>query len=373
MKYRQIILKDLMDIYERRDANSSSFKSKIKIKLSKEKYPKYFEARTEFDEAISNLVQSNLIFVKKIPHDTVIDYIYLNIEKVEEIKSLLEIDSISSKRAELLNELDNYDDAILVRFRENIIRRIESHLSIKKFLDSDIIDVIRAVHYLENLNHVVYERNASNFIFNDSKRLTKLREKIDAFYGESNILEKKGILSVKPYLYLKGTGIVIVNNQKIDLKLLNSSIGLPIDKLEDIIFDNVDKVITIENQTTFYDYEDNGLIIYLGGYPTKLQIRALKKITEVCNHFYHFGDIDYGGFMILNNLMEQLGMKVETINMSLETLSANIEFVQKYDDESYEERLKTLLTKPLLKPYYNVIETLIDKKIKLEQESFYNR
>ena len=372
MKYREIILKDLLEIYERRDANSSTFRSKIKIKLNKDKYPKYFDARMEFDEAIASLVEDNLIFVKKIPHDTVVDYIYLNVEKVEEIKSILGINSIKSKREDLLMELEKYDDDILVRFRENIISRIENHLPIKKFLDSDVIDVIKVVHYLENLDHFVYERNASNFIFNDSKRLAKLREKIDAFYEETNVLEKKGILSVKPYLYVKGTGIVIVNNQKIDLKLLNSSIGLPIDKLEDISFDDINKVITIENQTTFYDYEDNGLIVYLGGYPTKPQIKVLKKISEVCTDFYHFGDVDYGGFMILNNLMEQLGLEIETINMSLDTLFNNIEFAQKYDDENYEELLKTLLTKPLLKPYYNVIETLINKKIKLEQESFYN-
>ena len=56
MKYDEILLRDLINIYERRDANSSNFKNSIKIKLTKEKYPKYFENISEYDEAINNLL-----------------------------------------------------------------------------------------------------------------------------------------------------------------------------------------------------------------------------------------------------------------------------------------------------------------------------
>ena len=42
------------------------------------------------------------------------------------------------------------------------------------------------------------------------------------------------------------------------------------------------------------------------------------------------------------------------------------------DEEKYVDKLKTLLTKPRLKKYYDVIEYLIENKVWLEQESFYN-
>ena len=55
MKYDEILLRDLLSIYEKRDANSSGFKTKVKIKFTKDKYPKYFESPLEYDEAIKQL------------------------------------------------------------------------------------------------------------------------------------------------------------------------------------------------------------------------------------------------------------------------------------------------------------------------------
>lgn len=372
MKFDEELLRKLISIYEKRDANSSNFKNSVKIKLTKEKFPKYFESIIEFDEAIKQLEKKGFIVVKKLPHDTVIDYISLNLEKVDEIKQLLGIDGVSVKRNLLLNELNKYDDEIIVKLRNNIIDRINNNKSIKQYLTNEYIDAIKAIHYLENLDHNVYERNASNYIFNDSKRLAKIKTQIESIYGDDNILEKKGIMFVKPYLYIKGEGIITINNQKINLNAVSNSIGIPIDKVDELSFENVYKVTTIENLTTFYDYKSDGLIIYLGGFSSRSQIQVLKKIKEICTNFVHFGDIDYGGFTILNNLMEELNINIKTVNMDLDTLKGNIKCAQSFDDDKYIEKLKSLLCKPLLYEYKDVIQYMIDNKLWLEQESFYN-
>lgn len=372
MNYDEIILKDLISIYEKRDVNSSSFKTKIKIKLTKDKYPKYFSSTIEYDEAIKNLEAKGYIFVKKIPHDTVVDYIYLNLEYVDEIKKLLQVDDVKAKRNLLLEELYKYNDDIIVNLRNEILNKIENNKSIKQYLTNDYLDVIKAIHYLENLDHSIYERNASNYIFNDSKRLAKIRNQIVNIYHDEHIFEKKGIMTNTPYLYVKGEGIIGINSQKIDLSCVCSSIGIPIDDVNALSFENIDKVTTIENLTTFYDYASDGLIIYLGGFSTIPQTQVLKKIKEACSNFYHFGDIDYGGFMILSNLMENLNIKVKTINMDLETLKTNIKYAQSFSSEAYKDKLKSLLVKPSLSFYYDVIKYMIDNEIWLEQESFYN-
>lgn len=372
MKYKEILLKDLMAIYEKRDANSSNFKTKIKIKITKEKYPKYFETPEEYDEAIKQLEKLEYVFVKKVPHDTVVDNISLNLDKIDEIKRLLCIEGISEKRQLLLAELNRYDDDIIVNLKNEIIDRINKNKSIKQYLSNEYIDAIKAVHYLENLDHNVYERNASNYIFNDSKKLAKVKMQIESIYNDENIFEKKGIMSITPYLYVKGEGIIYINSQKIDLKNLANSIGIPIDKVDELSFENISKVTTIENLTTFYDYVSDGLIIYLGGFSTRSQIQVLKKIKEVCKDFYHFGDIDYGGFTILNNLMEELNLDIKAVNMNLNTLINNLKYTQSFDNDKYIDRLKTLLSKPLLKEYFDVIQYMIDNKVWLEQESFYN-
>lgn len=47
-------------------------------------------------------------------------------------------------------------------------------------------------------------------------------------------------------------------------------------------------------------------------------------------------------------------------------------FCQEITDEAYLLKLKSLLKKEKLEPYYDVINYMIDKRIRLEQESFYN-
>lgn len=372
MKYDEILLRDLIKIYENRAAKSSNFKNKIKIKLSLSKYPKYFDNQAGYDDAIKELVNKNYIGIKLFPHDTVIDYIYLNIEKVEEIEENLGITGILDERKKLLKELSNYDDAILLDLKKLILNKIDNKKSIKKYLSIDFLDAIKAVHYIENLDHDVYERNASNHIFNDSKRIAKIKPLIVSIYNDENALEKRGIMSVTPYLYIKGDGIVNINNQTIDLKKLGTSIGLPIDDVNIISFQNIEKVITVENLTTFYDFQFDGLIIYLGGYSTHNQMKILKKVKKITTNFYHFGDIDYGGFTILNNLMENLEIDINAIHMDLKTLENNIKFAQSFSEVTYVNKLKSLLKKPLLEPYYDVIKYMIAKKVWLEQESLYN-
>lgn len=372
MKIDDIILNDLIKIYEKRNANSSNFKTKIKIKLNKEKYPKYFDNRVEFDEAIRRLVDKGYIGTKNLPRDTVIDYIFLQLDKVNEIERYLGIKGVNYKRQKLLEEITKYNDPIIVREKNKILFNIENGKSIKQYLKDEYIDSIKAVHYLENLDHDIYERNASNYIYNDSKKLSKLKSLINGIYESDDIFLEKGIMSVTPYLYIKGEGIVYINKEKIDLALIDNSIGIPIDNAEIIRFENINKVTTIENLTTFHDYKSDGLVIYLGGFSTRNQINVLKKLKEVCAKFYHFGDIDFGGFTILLNLMDSLNMHITAINMDVDTLKTNITFAQPIMDDEYIYKLKTLLTKQELKEHYEVIEYLIKHRVWLEQESFYN-
>lgn len=372
-KIEKDILLDLVNIYERRAQNSSTFRNKVAITINKEKYPKYFVSPSEYDEAIKSLEKNSFIKIKYLPHDTVIKEILLNLDKVIEIEELLGVKSTNVLLANILELLAKYDDAILVKLKEDIMNRQASNKSIKQFLKPEYLEAINAVHYFESLDHDVYERNASNYLFNDSKRLSKIKSIIENIYQDDDIFTKKGILKNVPYLFVKGEGIITINDETIDLRKLQTSIGIPIDNLTKIHFSQITKVTTIENLTTFYDYESDGLIIYLGGFSTRRQMSVLRQLKEETCNFYHFGDIDFGGYTILNNLMEALNIDIKAINMDLETLKDNLAFAQAFDDENYVEKLKTLLVKPQLEAYYDVINYLIVHKVWLEQESFYNR
>ena len=58
--------------------------------------------------------------------------------------------------------------------------------------------------------------------------------------------------------------------------------------------------------------------------------------------------------------------------MDLNTLILNKCFCQKITDELYLIKLESLLQKENLKPFYEVINYMIQNKVRLEQESLYN-
>ncbi|WP_243277809.1 Wadjet anti-phage system protein JetD domain-containing protein [Clostridium yunnanense] len=62
--------------------------------------------------------------------------------------------------------------------------------------------------------------------------------------------------------------------------------------------------------------------IYLGGFHNNTRRELLQKLkkSKHSKEFYYFGDIDYGGFKILRNLVEKTGINFVAYNMNLETL-----------------------------------------------------
>ncbi len=77
--------------------------------------------------------------------------------------------------------------------------------------------------------------------------------------------------------------------------------------------------MTIENKTSFQRLRDgDSAMMYLGGFANRHQIEFLKKvISDNPNvRYYHFGDIDIGGFLIRKHLCRETAKnKVLWINL----------------------------------------------------------
>lgn len=90
-------------------------------------------------------------------------------------------------------------------------------------------------------------------------------------------------------------------------------IGIPPDAIKDVVVTTEPSyVLFIENKTTFERYcreiDDGGLIIYTNGFPSRRWHSVFKSLDTALNNsvnFYHWGDIDLGGFKILR-FMEEL-------------------------------------------------------------------
>lgn len=363
------ILLDLVRKYETRKKKSSDFKSAVSIRITDKTYPDYFSDQELYDSSFYELEKLGFITIKKYKNSQNIEKVILNLELIEDIYEFLGKENIQNKIDKLFEHFQKYDNYKNQELRKTIEKRMSNKLSINKYLSDDFFNIVKLIYYLEINDHDIYERNFSAHIFNDSKRVEKLRKQVIKIYDNEDIFIIKGVLKVPTYIYMKGKGKIVINNQIIDLELIETSIGIPSDSLDYISFTDVNVVTTIENLTTYNVFNGEGLIVYLGGFSNSSQDRLLQKLKKSNPTFNHFGDIDYGGFLILNNLINVLGVNVIAINMDIDTIIKNRNKAIKINDKKYIKKLKSLLTINSLKEHYQTIEYLIDNKIKFEQEN----
>lgn len=181
-------------------------------------------------------------------------------------------------------------------------------------------------------------------------------------FSHFNIIKNPG------FIYLNGNIKIRLNGQIIDIGKLNSPFSLTTANIKflEIIEIQDTKVLTVENLTSFYDTSlKDTLIVYLGGYHNALRRELLLKIYEFNSNlkFYHFGDIDAGGFYIYRHLLEKTNIPFELLAMDRETLIKYQDYTRPLtqNDQKRLRNLKTLIN-------VDVIEYMLEHNCKLEQE-----
>ncbi|MBR3336772.1 MAG: hypothetical protein IKG26_07045 [Bacillus sp. (in: Bacteria)] len=79
--------------------------------------------------------------------------------------------------------------------------------------------------------------------------------------------------------------------------------------------------------------------------------------------YYHYGDIDAGGFYILLHLREKTGVEFKPMNMDVETIATNVDYAKPLT-ENDKRRLKNLLNGE----FNDVVTYMLENNCKLEQE-----
>ena len=260
-----------------------------------------------------------------------------------------------------------------------VIARINWHgLTETKTDDFDsfrqILQVLASVFSVEE---ETYQRDFSVRVLGDSKAFEKIRSKVATIlmeYGEfddaETVFEDLNIVKNPGHVYFKGAGTLNVNGQTIDLSQLSGDIGLSSKLLDAITSVQVtgSKVITVENLTTFHSFSDSdALIIYLGGYHNSIRRKFIQRVFEQNKgkKYFHYGDIDAGGFYILKHLKRKTGISFEPLHMDTETLVQNEKSWKKLT-ENDRNRLQNLLAENELS---STIRFMLENNCKLEQES----
>lgn len=393
-KYEIKIVNALLKKYYKRKAIHKDAEINRRIDLPATKILKdYSDYNVNLNEkelvnkAIISLEEYGFITVSKLKLSEDFEKIYLcvdNVESLEEyaaknldiIPRSFAVDELKSiiKKYRNKGEIVNY----YIDELENTIQNRSIRLDVMK--EEDILKIIT---FLENNKEFLYIREVSMLIFGDSKYLENYRKTqvcsiLYSYYvkngedvfREENLLERFNVYDIDQEICIKGPVLIGFENKTIDIDGLTGGVSFSIkdiDKIKRIVV-NSDRVMTIENKTSFLRMNQGDCYIYLGGFATKPQVTFIKKLIEnnPDKRYLHFGDIDAGGFWIHKKMCEQTNMKFDLFCMDKKTLQ----------NDNYKDYVKSLTENDVVRltnlkdnsEYQECIEWILKNNFKLEQE-----
>ena len=398
VQYDKQVINKLLDTYENSLLSIGKNKRNVKIELrfTRTVLPEYFDESSFVYENIHiqmrNLEEEGLVRIvwKDQKVDYVIQKVQLNMERLTQAYAFVRRTpkcNLEEANQALLEEYCNGEKGeipITREFDRYLQERLNNHQPVKEYIElSNIKDTRRlfeALLSVEKNRKPCYIREFSIEHFQDSKYFERIKNQVAKifrrFHSEydsmdtTEILAEYGIYHTPNYVYLKGDVMVMIDGEPIKLRTLNQGLGISGEDLRKVTFSDLSRikqVITIENLTTFFRWhEPDSLIIYLGGYHNGIRRTLLKKIYQELPRisYYHFGDIDAGGFSILKDLRNKTGIPFQMYHMDIETLK----YYERYGKvltESDRMRLKEMEKDEELQ---EVVSYMLLHNVKLEQE-----
>ncbi len=382
--YKKQILNCLLDKYERSKSFTGDNKigQSFSVKLIK-LFPKYgdeaeYDLYKSISEAALELERCEYIYLSK-KKNGVIDSAALNTNKLNDIYAFISRIPKSDTNERLLHLLNIYanKNEVLAGYCQSQIERIRNNKKAEYF-DGDLTEyeyILKAVSEIFDIPDETYIRDFSVKVFGDSKVFERVKRKVTRLlfqYGdfpqEETILEDLNIIKNPGHVYIKGCGIITISGQIIDLSVLNGDIAISSDLLKSIekIEITGSRMITIENLTTFNHFSRPGTFaLYLGGYHNSHRRNFIRKIYEQNPQisYYHYGDIDAGGFCILLHLREKTGICFIPYQMDTNTLRQHSAYTKPLTDND-KKRLKSLMDSE----FSDTIKYMLEHNCKLEQE-----
>jgi hypothetical protein len=295
---------------------------------------------------------------------------------------------------EMLGVLDNINAEWARQYLQDTYEAISRKRDIGNRLPEDMIEreeLFRAIQFIDGMgDSELLERVFSLQCFGDSKKfertvksrlLSVLRKYLDSDEDakDEDLLRQIGIVKYPEQFEFCGNAMLSFKYSAVDFSCLRfgCSVCLP-----DLIRGNlsiasgVERILSIENRANYIDYiykhkSDNELVIYHGGQYSPSKKRFLQAVASAMSakcRWFHWGDIDYGGFSMLARLRREIEKDVSPYRMNKQELT-------KYDSlaahvtHAYSEKLKCLMSYPELEDCQECLHYMATNGRKLEQEA----
>jgi len=188
-------------------------------------------------------------------------------------------------------------------------------------------------------------RSISILLFRDSKHLEKLLALFNPLLSraERNISMPNLSFLERSYPETMISGKIVIEYKNEKTALINAGghiLGFPLESAEEIesikLIDtenekNVKTLLTIENKETFYalgnpqkhskskELSRFDCFLYVGGYSNRAAAALIKALAASGFSFYHAGDLDPDGILILQHIQDLAGKQVTPLRMDAAT------------------------------------------------------
>ncbi|SHJ56226.1 Wadjet anti-phage system protein JetD domain-containing protein [Thermoclostridium caenicola] len=410
MEYKKLVLDRLLDRYEKsKSFNNENSRRRIMLKMTRGDMPEYdIEkplVRETFNSVIKDLADNGLVGFEwaRYEEGNIIEKVWLNVSRVEDCYAEI---GRKAKRAVLDSLLERItdlkgktEDSWILSFLADAEKAIKEKSSTAGLLPVDeeqAMAVLKALDYLRTLDGgQCLERVFSLRCFNDSKYFEKKVKKrlagiIRRYYlnhdlpeeiSDDDILAQVGILQSPEQVDFKGGIVCKLGGKEIDFSPFIYGVSLNADTVRNLTITgmgSVRKILFIENKANYIhmlneNSDETLMIVFHSGFYSPVKGVFFKKLYEAAHpygiEFFHWGDIDLGGFMIFRRLKSSIIPSLKPYLMDREAFERRIKYGKKFDSK-YAEKLKMLLENENYSEFKEVIRLMLEKNMKLEQEAF---
>lgn len=248
--------------------------------------------------------------------------------------------------------------------------------------------LLRAVNALAALQEEVPRRLFSLRVLGNSKALAGIQGRLARiardFAGlpESEpglVLEQLGLVENPQHVFLGGRAVLRVDGRLLNLEEFFPDLGFASASLRRLEIAGIpaDYIVSVENLTSYYEFlarrHDRYLAVYLGGYPGPARREFLARLARWTDArgsrpaFFHWGDLDYGGFSIFHHLRETAVPHLRPLWMD-EAILHRYRAYGSPLSPGYARRLARLAEDPAYAAFHPVLRAMLRENLRLEQE-----
>ena len=411
MDYKKIILNRLLDKYERSRAYlDGGTARRIMLRLCSGDMPEYNLEDTAVREMVNSTVQaladSGIVKFEwmRFERGNIMDRVWLCVDRVED--AYREAGRVPKKEkadrvlALIRDAISGITKHWLESFLKEAMDGIDAKKSLMPYLPADTdtaLAVLKALVAIDGMDgEECPERVFSIRVFGDSKHFERnVKKRVAGIIRQCLVAERDLIERPSDDEMLAQVGIVKAFEQvefcgdvsgrlygkPVDFSLFRHGTVLnsrTVKGLEIEGMGRVNRVLFIENKTNYMDYISKGkgldeLVIFHGGFYSPVKGEFFAKVYDAGQRsgarFYHWGDIDIGGFRMYKRLKENIIPSLKPYLMDKEAFMSKKKYWLPFGGR-YQKALESMLYDEGYLEFHDVIEAMLRAGARLEQEAF---